>query len=131
MRKINIGFEVEKLFNEQNRKFFDDEGFAGTFSHLLNQGIQGQHPQGVPLSVAKVLARIHTNLQEMGKTDTLLIVEEAEYDLIKKVFVTEDTKFNLGQVRLAALYSEAVETAPKENRVNLAVVDKQAEASEA
>lgn len=123
MRVVDIGFDIDALHpNELTREFLLKEGCSTAFHNLLSQGVTGQFPQGIPLGKGKILARIQKKLQEMGPQDTLLDVEEAEYDLLKTVFMNDSTPFSVGQVALAAIFSEAVERAVKKNAADLKAV---------
>lgn len=124
MRTLNIGFDIEKTApNDASKQWLKEEGYSGAFTNLLNQGISGQFPQGVPLSKAKILSRIQDKLKAMESDDQTLDIEEAEYDLLKSVFMNDSTPFLIGQVGLATIFSEAVEKAEKHKPVELKAVE--------
>lgn len=114
MRSVDIGFEIEKVgAAKEAQEWMRTAGYAEVFSQLLNQGISGQFPNGIPLGKGKILAGIQVKLREIEPTETELEVEEAEYDILKSVFLNENTLFNWAQLQLAVRYAEAIERSEK------------------
>lgn len=122
MKKVNIGFDADKLIgtDAQSKKWFEDEGYPGIFEQYLNQGMNSLHPvppmgQGVPLGKAKTLARIQNKLDDLPKDTLEVEFEEAEFDLLKSVFLSESVSFGRAeQVKLPVIYADAVEKATLE-----------------
>ena len=129
MKRIDISFDKEKfLQGEGNKQVFAVGGYAEFFEALLNNGVSSKHPQAqIPMSKGKILARIQNKLDALkpvdgGEPGKYLDVEEAEYDLIKSVFVEESTPFHVSQLQLAVTFSDAVEAAKNEAVPNLKAV---------
>lgn len=112
MRIINLEIHVDrsKLIKPE-QDFWDQIGFIGIFESLLLQGIQSLHPQGLPVVKGKILARIQQRIEDATKSATTLTVEDAEYDLIKSVFLNEQTTFQPQQYRVVTKFIELVEKA--------------------
>lgn len=116
MKCIDISFP-EKFKVGGNLSVFEKGGYAEFFEALLANGVQSKFPQGnVPLSKGRILARIQDKLdnlkpKEGAEPGVNLNVEEAEYDLIKSVFLDEATSFHVSQLQLATIYADAVEAA--------------------
>lgn len=115
MKSIDLSISEKFLEGSSNKALYDETGFAGFFEHLLNQGLSSKHPQGqVPFSKGKILARIQTKLDDLKpEKKTILEVEEAEFDLIKAVFLDENTTWGVPQMQVVVEFANAIEQAQK------------------
>lgn len=113
MRTLNYLVDVEKIrLNESEKKFVEENGQKVLLENLMNQGLNGRYPQGVPSVKQRAYGRFLLKLD--ADKEGVLKLEEAEYDLLKEVFLSEDTKFHPGQTRLVLEYSLLVEGCKKE-----------------
>lgn len=109
MKELDLYFnEHETNFNDADKKYLFDVGYAGMFELILNQGLSSQFPNGgIPLHKGIILARIQ---RKLDLKDNSVELEEAEFDLVKEAF-GQNAKFSATQFRLVAIYMEKIEQA--------------------
>lgn len=103
MRKLSLEIDInlEKLVGDQ-KVFFEQSGNVGVFETLLNQALMSIHPQGVPISKGRTLARLQRQLDNVDKNSTVIFLEDAEFDLVKGAFTNDDAKFAPQQYRVVS-----------------------------
>jgi len=110
MKTININVEIDiTKWSDAEKKMHNDMGTKFIFENLLMSGLSSLNPQGVQMRDGKILNRITQKLDKMSARDELLELEESEYELLKKVFLNDETKFNVLQLNLACKFAERVE----------------------
>jgi len=115
MKNLNISFNTEAINLSDNESTeIKKHGFAMPFEVIFNQGLGALYPQGLTLSKGKVLSRIQKKLDALKSHDLHLELEEAEFDLVKEVFLSESVKFMPTQYRLVSIYVDSIEKAKLE-----------------
>lgn len=114
MKTLNLAFDfalVKAAPEEQEQ--IKKIGFAVPFEVLFNQAIGGKYPQGLPLLQGRILNRIQRKIDKLTVEDTLLELEESEYDLVKEVMLDPNVRFSANQYRLVTAIVENIEAAGK------------------
>lgn len=108
---LSLSNSIMSKVSDVERKFFETTGLAGIFETLLVQGLTSMHPQGLPLSKGKTLARLQRRIEDTPKDATSMEIEDADYDLIKEVFSGEGARFAPQQYRIVSEIAANVESA--------------------
>lgn len=112
MKTLNFGVDKIKLnLSEEEKKIIEKMKDSGLFEQTLTQALATKYRDGFKGAQQRILGRILDKLDEA--TDNIVEFEEAEFDLIKGVFLDENTSFNPGQTRLIVQYVKAIELAAK------------------
>lgn len=104
---VNI---LHPKMSEQEVKLMTDMGVIGVFEMLLVQGLTSIYPQGLPMPKGKTLARLQARILHITPKDTCIIIEDAEFDLVKQVFTGEEAKFQASQYGVVLQYADAIES---------------------
>lgn len=112
MRCIDISYDFDAIrMNKAEREMIGQLGWAYAFEALLNTASNNRYSGGLSGIRLKTFSRILKALDGMGKDGTVLKVEEAEYDLIKDLFLAESTNWLPSQTRLITTLTERIEKA--------------------
>lgn len=121
MKTLHFAFDVDKVFGvgdtgEAAKKFIAGLGFGKLLAEYLNQGISSLYPpppqgSGVPMSKGKVLGKVQTLLEGLPKDSESTTLEDAEFDLLKFVFLSDNVSFAPNQVRIASAFADTIEKA--------------------
>lgn len=112
MKTLNYKVDLIKLkLNEAEEKHISELGYKRLFENILNQLLRSKHPQGIQGVKGRIYSRILNKL-DVSESE-LLEIEDAEFDIIKEVFLSDETTFDPEQTRLIMQYVTAVEEANK------------------
>jgi hypothetical protein len=115
MKLINLKIEIDtKKLDEQTKNYFKENGYLGMFEMLLVQGLSSLNPQGLGMKDGRSFNRIQKSIDESVKASIDSInVENAEFDLLKKVFLGDETKFHPTAFNLVCQFADCIEEASK------------------
>lgn len=114
MKNFKWQIDTDKAkFNPAEKEFCSKDGQKALFESILNQALQGKHPQGMPSKDGRVLARVYSKLDAAEATFGILSLEEAEFEIIHSALMGEQAKFNPAQFRLISEYGKNIEEALK------------------
>lgn len=109
MRKIKWTIETAGLrLSQEELQNFTLEGQKSLFENNLTSAMASKYPQ-IDSRTRKSHARILAALD--SATTEEIEVEEAEYELLKSVFCSDDAKFHPGHTRVITQYVTAIENA--------------------
>lgn len=116
MKTINLKIEIDtKKLDEATRNYFQVHSYQGMFEMLLVQGLTSLNPQGMGMKDGRSFNRIQKAIDESIKASSESInVENAEFDLLKKVFLGDDTKFHPTAFELVCQFADQIELSKKE-----------------
>lgn len=114
MKNFKWQVDVSKVkFNPAEIDFCEKDGQKALFESILNQALQGKHPQGMPSKDGRVLARIYSKLDGANRMSGVLELEESEFEIIQSALTGDQAKFNPAQFRLVSEYARNIEEALK------------------
>lgn len=115
MRNLDLSFCTDEIhLSEGDKVGLETLGYGNFFELLLVYSLRKKFSNGVPVPKGKILARIQRKLTKLGTSGTVLTLEEAEFDLIKDAFCSEESSFDPAQYRLVSLYIDRIEDSKKE-----------------
>lgn len=96
MKTLNLNFEFDtsKLANEEEKKFFSENGHAGIFQIIFTQGINSIYSQGMTIKDGVVYNKISKKIEQLTKDEHDLELEDSEFAMIENVFLTDQAKFH-------------------------------------
>lgn len=92
---MKINFEkmnlVSKKASPEELKYIEQVGLAGIFENFLVAGINSIYQGQMPMVQGKVLGRL---IKKLDSGESEIPLEQSEVELIKKVFLSDEAKFD-------------------------------------
>lgn len=111
MKTLDITLDIDALKTaDEEKEQILSLGSVIVFEALFIQGLNRRYQAGLPLAKGKLLARIQTKLDKLNSSNSILDLEESEFDLVKEVFTSEDSSFGPSQYRAVMQFIRAIES---------------------